>query len=84
MPSSETWRHVGLVKADVSEERVTYVFKVERIRELGTLAVSRRLDHTVKNGGMWDSLQETFRRTCRPIFRVERISMVGMKCCSVC
>jgi hypothetical protein len=27
------WRHVGLVKTDVSEERVASIFRVERIHE---------------------------------------------------
>jgi hypothetical protein len=34
---------VGIIRTDVSEVRVTYVFRVERISELGVLAVSRRL-----------------------------------------
>jgi hypothetical protein len=35
--SSGMWRHVGLVTADDSEERVATIFRVERIRKLITL-----------------------------------------------
>jgi hypothetical protein len=38
------WRHVCLIRTDISEERVASIFRVERIREVGTtLAVSSRL-----------------------------------------
>jgi hypothetical protein len=41
MPSSEMWRHVGLVRNDVSEECVVSIFRMERISEPGTaLAVT--------------------------------------------
>jgi hypothetical protein len=32
MPSSGMWRRVGLVRTDVSEERVASIFKVEKGR----------------------------------------------------
>jgi hypothetical protein len=35
-------RRVVLVTTDVSEERITYIIKVERISELGTLAVTNK------------------------------------------
>jgi hypothetical protein len=35
MSSSDVWRHVGLIRADVSEECVASVFRVEIIREIG-------------------------------------------------
>jgi hypothetical protein len=41
IPSSEMWRLVALVRTDVSKERITSIFRVMRIRELGTtLAVT--------------------------------------------
>jgi hypothetical protein len=43
MPSSWMWRHAGIVRTDVSEERVTSIFRVQRISELGTLAVTSKL-----------------------------------------
>jgi hypothetical protein len=39
---------VGLVRTDVSEDRVSSIFRVERIRELGMLAVTSRLNRSVK------------------------------------
>jgi hypothetical protein len=46
MQCSRIWLHVGLVRTDVSEERVASVFRVERISELGrTLALSSRQPH---------------------------------------
>jgi hypothetical protein len=39
-------RRVALVRIDVSEQRIAFIFKVERNRELGTtLAVSSRQQH---------------------------------------
>jgi hypothetical protein len=35
MPSSGMWRCVGLVRTDVLEKRVYFIFNKERIRELG-------------------------------------------------
>jgi hypothetical protein len=41
MPSPGTWSRVTLVTADVSEERIASIFRLERISELGiTLAVT--------------------------------------------
>jgi hypothetical protein len=40
MRSSGIWHHVDLVSTEVSEERVNSIFRVERIIELGTLAVT--------------------------------------------
>jgi hypothetical protein len=34
------FRHVALVRTDVSEERFTYIIRVARIDELGTSAVT--------------------------------------------
>jgi hypothetical protein len=39
MPSFGMLCHVALVKTDVSEKRSTYIIRVKRIVELGTLAV---------------------------------------------
>jgi hypothetical protein len=41
MSSSGKWRHVGLVRTDVSEERIASIFRIKIIGELGTLAVTR-------------------------------------------
>jgi hypothetical protein len=44
MPSSGKWRHMALVRSDVSEERVTSIIRVKRIGELGTtLAITGEL-----------------------------------------
>jgi hypothetical protein len=40
MPSSGMLRLVGLVRIDVSEKYIAYIIGVERISELGTLAVT--------------------------------------------
>jgi hypothetical protein len=41
VPSSGMWRRLGVVRTDVSEERVVTIFRVERISELRTtLAVN--------------------------------------------
>jgi hypothetical protein len=41
MPSSGMLRRVALVRTDVSEERIAYIYRVTRISELGiTLAVT--------------------------------------------
>jgi hypothetical protein len=37
------WHSVGIVGTDVSEEHEVSIFKVERLSELGTLAVTSRL-----------------------------------------
>jgi hypothetical protein len=42
MPSSGTWRRVDLVRADVSEERITSIFRVEKsgpVREANHLSL---------------------------------------------
>jgi hypothetical protein len=49
MPSSETWRRVALVRADVSEEHKVYIIRVETINELGT---------TLPVIGNWNTLFE--------------------------
>jgi hypothetical protein len=36
MSLSGMWRSVALVRGDVSEERVAFIFKIEEIRERGT------------------------------------------------
>jgi hypothetical protein len=36
MQSSEMLRRVTLIRSDVSEERIAFMFRMERIRELGT------------------------------------------------
>jgi hypothetical protein len=33
------WRHVDFVRIDVSKEYVAFIFRLQRIRTLGTLAV---------------------------------------------
>jgi hypothetical protein len=40
-PSSGTWRRLALVRTYISEERIAYINGVERISEVGTLAVTR-------------------------------------------
>jgi hypothetical protein len=47
IPSSGMLRRVGLVRADVSEERITSIIKVTRTGNLGTMLA-------VKNGVFWD------------------------------
>jgi hypothetical protein len=42
------WCHMNLVRTDILVERITSIFSVERIRELGTLSVTGRLNHVVK------------------------------------
>jgi hypothetical protein len=48
MPSSVMWHSVGLVRTDVSEQCVAYIFRVARVLELGTLAVTSRLNNCAK------------------------------------
>jgi hypothetical protein len=43
MPSSGMSCHVGLVRINVSEERIASIFRIDRISELGTLAVTSEL-----------------------------------------
>jgi hypothetical protein len=51
MSSSGMCGHVGLVRTDVSEERIVSIFRMERIHELGSaLAVTIRLNHTEDGG----------------------------------
>jgi hypothetical protein len=51
MPSSGTWCRVGLVRTDVSEERITSIVRIEKIRERRkALAV----DH-ISEGGILNS-----------------------------
>jgi hypothetical protein len=40
IPSSGMWRRVALVGTDVSAERISTIFRAERISELGTLAAT--------------------------------------------
>jgi hypothetical protein len=40
MPSAGILRRLALVRTDVSEERITSIFRVARIGELGTLAIT--------------------------------------------
>jgi hypothetical protein len=55
MSSSSKWRRVALVRIDVSEERISNDFSVERIPEVGTtLAVNTRLRHSVKKHKIYD------------------------------
>jgi hypothetical protein len=54
MPSSEMWRRVSLVRTDISDERVTSVFRVERISELRTLVVTSRLNYTAKKHQVYE------------------------------
>jgi hypothetical protein len=42
MPFSGTWRRVGHVRTDVSDECVASIFRVETISDLGTLEVSSK------------------------------------------
>jgi hypothetical protein len=39
MPCSGMWRRVAVVRKDVSEERFAYIIRVNRISDLGILAV---------------------------------------------
>jgi hypothetical protein len=56
MPSSGMWRRVGLVRTDVSEERVASIFRVERY--------SRRyiLEHGILHSHRCENLKS--RNTC--------------------
>jgi hypothetical protein len=47
MSSSGMLRHVALVRTDVSEECSASIIRVTRIRELGTLAITRNR-HTLR------------------------------------
>jgi hypothetical protein len=42
------WCRVPLLRTDISEERVASIVRVERIRELETLAVTSKLDNIAK------------------------------------
>jgi LEA14-like dessication related protein len=58
MPSSGMWRNVNLVSIHVSEESVASIFRVERNSELGTFAITTKLNHTAKKH-VWFSLLVT-------------------------
>jgi hypothetical protein len=52
MPSSGIWRCVGLVRIDVLEEGVAYIFSVKTVHEVGTaVAVTSGLNCSVSEGG---------------------------------
>jgi hypothetical protein len=36
MPACGMWRRLDLVRTDVSEERIEFIIRVKKIRELGT------------------------------------------------
>jgi hypothetical protein len=42
------WRHVTLVRTDISDEPIASIIRVRRIRELGTLAISSKCDKLQK------------------------------------
>jgi hypothetical protein len=45
-PSFGMWRRAGLVRTDISEERIASIFRLGRIRERGAaLQLASRLNH---------------------------------------
>jgi hypothetical protein len=55
MPSSWMWRHVGLIRADVSEERVASTLKMEAVSSSKTLILTRATRHHTPEDGILHS-----------------------------
>jgi hypothetical protein len=58
MPSSGMLRHVALVRTNISEERSTFIIRLTRISELGTIGVTsnRRM---VQRNTMMEALRSS-------------------------
>jgi hypothetical protein len=76
MPSSGTWRRVGLVRTDVSETRVAFFFRVQKIRrEKGVSRLLTARECLVSAEGVVLSNQ-------RDVTRCERMFTLFYSCCA--